>query len=173
MAHTSTAGQVQTKPLEGLPLVLVYPKELLTSYWAEGMRGMSSMLDTGPRLSSEARLRCSSGPPERTGGDAPMPALTSTEPQLFLPLISLSRPILKDTQSLLFNRAESSQGSTERVTLSTVFSGVECCANGQIPEVGAPLNSGRTRKSEHLGIIGIIVHLYGQGVVRVLWSTES
>lgn len=78
------------------PLVLVYPRELLTSYWAGGMRGMSSMLDTGPRLSSEAKLRCSSGPPERIGGDAPMNVLTSTEPQLFLPLNSLSRPVLKD-----------------------------------------------------------------------------
>lgn len=87
-----------------LPLVLVYPRELLTSYWAWGMRGISSMLDTGPRLSSEARLRCSSGPPERTGGDTPMPALTSTEPQLFLPFASLSRPNLRDTQSLLFTR---------------------------------------------------------------------
>lgn len=79
----------------GLPLVLVYPSELLTSYWTWGIRGISSMLETGPRLSSEARLRCSSGPPERTGGDTPMLVLTSTEPQLFLPLASFSRPILK------------------------------------------------------------------------------
>lgn len=59
---------------------------------------MSSMLDTGPRLSSEARLRCSSRPPERTGEDA----LMSTEPMLFLPLVSLSRPILEERK--LFNQ---------------------------------------------------------------------
>lgn len=87
------------------PLVLVYPRELLTSYWARGIRGISSMLDTGPRLSFEVRLRCSSGPPERTGGDAPMPVPTSTEPQLFLPLSSLSRPNLDDTVCRLKNLA--------------------------------------------------------------------
>lgn len=36
-----------------------------------------------------------------------MPVLTSTEPQLFLPL-SLSRAILKDKQPLLHHKAEGS-----------------------------------------------------------------
>lgn len=40
-----------------------------------------------------------------------MPVLTSTEPQLFLPL-SLSRPILKDKQLLLYNEAEGSEQRT-------------------------------------------------------------
>lgn len=121
--------------LEELPLVLVYPRELLTSYWRGGIRGISSMLDTVPRLSSEARLRCSSGPPERTGGDTPIPALTSTEPQLFLPLASLSRPILKH------NHYHSMGQNIQKVHLKELL----CWVTSQRPEVRAPLNSWRTR----------------------------
>ena len=83
-----------------VPLVLVYPRELLTSYWAGATRGISRMLDTRPRLSSDARLLCSSGPPaERPGDEAPPPPpppVASAELQLFLPLVSLSRPALGD-----------------------------------------------------------------------------
>lgn len=109
------------------------------------------MLDTGPRLSSEARLRCSSGPPVRTGGDAPIPALTSTEPQLFLAVVSLSRPILNHMQ--------------KRTCRRFIFSLVLFCVCCEVPEVSAPLNSRRSRKSENLGIIGVIVHLDREAVV--------
>lgn len=88
--------------LEVSPLVLVYPKELLTSYWAEGRRGMSSTLDTGPRLSFDVKLLCSSGPPKRIGGDTPMPAVTSRDPKLFLPTISFSLPNLNDAETIFY-----------------------------------------------------------------------
>ncbi len=46
-----------------VPLVqLVYPRELLTSYWPWAGRGMSRMLEMCFKLSFDARLLCSSGP---------------------------------------------------------------------------------------------------------------
>lgn len=89
-----------------------------------------------------------------------MPVLTPTEPQLFLPLISLSRPILKGMQLLL---------QELKVPMGHAVCKWACV---QVPEV-APLNPRRTRKPEHLSIIGIIVHLYRQAVISVLRRTES
>lgn len=70
-----------------------------------------------------------------------MPVLTSTEPQLFLPLVSLSRPILNDTQALLF--AEDPQYQKRGLSLfsDTVSKAEQGCASSYTPEVGAPLNS--------------------------------
>lgn len=102
------------------PLVLVYPKELLTSYWAEGRRGMSSTLDMGPRLSLDVTLLCSSGPPNRTGGDTPMPAVTS---KLFLPTISFSRPNLNNTE-IIFHMIQTFGKNEETV--------ICCCVIGYL-----------------------------------------
>lgn len=82
-----------------VPLVqLVYPRELLTSYWPWAGRGMSRMLEMWLKLSSDARLLCSSGPVCLVGGELPTtPPLTSVEPQLFLLADSLSRLDLTHT----------------------------------------------------------------------------
>lgn len=78
-----------------------------------------------------------------------MPVLTSTEPQLFLPL-SLSRAILKDKQPLLHNKAEGSAQRTSdcavlfvRVVIITVLNTryLQKHQSSQLPEVCAPLNS--------------------------------
>lgn len=76
-----------------VPLVqLVYPRELLTSYWPWAGRGMSRMLEMWFKLSFDARLLCSSGPVGLVGGELPTtPPPTSVEPQLFLLVDSLSR----------------------------------------------------------------------------------
>lgn len=42
-----------------------------------------------------------------------------------------------------------------------------------IPEIGGSVNSGRAGQPEHLSVMGVVVHLYWQAVVRVLWSTQG
>lgn len=43
----------------------------------------------------------------------------------------------------------------------------------QVPEVVGPVNSRRAREPEHLSVIGVVVHLYWQAVVRVLESAQG
>lgn len=81
-----------------------------------------------------------------------MPVLTSTEPQLFLPL-SLSRAILKDKQPLLHNKAEGSEQETSEcavqfdlyvyVVIITVLNTryLQKHKSSRLPEVRAPLDS--------------------------------